>query len=175
MSQLAVGETGRSAQCSVSAQPSAERVLRRVEFWFPVLPVAKARPRVTWRRGGRHAYTPTATASAEKAIRTQAESMLGSNWRPLSGPLRLTVVVARAEPKTLPRDQRLTRVPTQRPDLDNYQKLITDALSPCKSHSWGVWHDDAQIVEVSGRKEYAGNCGVGWKVIAEEVENHGLL
>jgi len=40
-------------------------------------------------------------------------------------------------------------MPTQRPGLDNYAKLVIDALSPSKPGYFGVWLDDSQVVDMT--------------------------
>lgn len=104
-------------------------------------PHAKERAR-TVIKGGRHmTFTPKATRDAEAA--------LGAQWAadPLEGPLavslalwddRVEVAVSQCG---LPESAKL-----RRGDIDNYTKLIFDALN-------GVaWVDDRQIAAISARK-----------------------
>ncbi len=151
-----------------TAVSTLERV-RSVSLWLPFEPAPKGRPQVTWRRGRIHAYTPTPTLQKEREISSVAQEILGPEWKPFPGPVRLLVDVLRPVTKVLPVAQRTTGLPSQRPDLDNYLKLIIDALSPNKTDSWGMWRDDAQIVEILARKSYAFDGCPGWFVVVEEL------
>lgn len=97
-------------------------------------PRAKGRPRTGFKNGVTRSYTPRETVQAEKALREQ--------WQhdPMEGPLGVelsmtdTMVGIRVYPVHQP-----TAVKLLRGDIDNYAKLILDALN-------GVaWIDDRQI------------------------------
>jgi Holliday junction resolvase RusA-like endonuclease len=60
-------------------------------------------------------------------------------------------------PKSAKRDR-----PTTRPDIDNYAKLVLDALNGF------VWADDSQVVKIEAVKRYAKES-VGTSVRVEEV------
>jgi Holliday junction resolvase RusA-like endonuclease len=104
---------------------------------FDVEPTVKARPRVT--RSG-HTYTPAKTKVAENAISLLAKS---AHKKPLEGPLKLKAIFYIQRPKKLK-----TTYPRGSGDLDNYLKLVSDALN-------GIfWVDDAQLVEIHVKKMY---------------------
>ena len=135
-------------------------------------PVAKARPRVTMHRGRPHAYTPPVVVAAELAIRKAVAEQLGEGWLPIDGAIRLRITVYRKVPDSVPKAAYASALPTQRPDLDNYFKLVSDALTVGKS-GWGVWNDDAQIVEFNVKKRYAIDRPPGWHVVVERASAAG--
>jgi Holliday junction resolvase RusA-like endonuclease len=107
--------------------------------WALVLdidPVVKGRPRMT--RWGR-AYTPAKTAQAEKEIKDIVKDI----WKlePLAGSLRVKIRFICSRPKKPAKDY-------PRGDVDNYTKLVCDALNEI------VWFDDSQIVDIRASKEY---------------------
>jgi Holliday junction resolvase RusA-like endonuclease len=137
-----------------------------LELEIPEIPVAQARPRVTRRGGYFHAYTPTETVRAQTRVREWARKALGTSWRPVTGPVRLSVTVYRPAPTAVPKGRLAVALPTQRPDLDNYLKLVVDALT-LNSDGFGVWVDDSQIVEVVASKRYAVGRAPGWQILVE--------
>ena len=100
-------------------------------------PRAKGRPRTTFVNGAYRTYTDHGTRTAEKALRDQ---WVGS---PVDGPIVVgfimsdTNVEVRIAPMPEPTSKKL-----RRGDIDNYAKLIMDALN---GRAWG---DDRQIVEL---------------------------
>lgn len=90
------------------------------------------------------AYTPTATAKAEKAIREAIASQDLVPFEPLE-PLKLTVTFYRCKSKWLKTRETM---PVRKPDLDNFLKLLMDALN-------GVaFADDAQITTFLVKKRW---------------------
>ena len=120
-------------------------------IWIPGVPVAKGRPRVLHTRsGGTYAYSPRKTAEAEDNLRQHFMVALGG-WKAQPGmPLALKMTFCfGAEPGTLVEIAEVGGKPelwrTQRPDLDNLEKLVMDALAP--------WlKDDAQVVILEATK-----------------------
>ena len=104
-------------------------------------PRAKQRPRTMYVKGQYRTYTPHETRAAEKALR---EQWVGD---PIEGPMAVTFglwddhieVITGQCPE--PESNKLNRG-----DLDNYVKLIMDALNG------KAWLDDRQIVAMSARK-----------------------
>ena len=104
-------------------------------------PVPKGRPRFT--RTG-HAFTDKKTRDAEKYIRDLALAEWGKT--PFSGPVILNIFFTFSKPKSNKKPNH-----TQRPDLDNCIKLVSDAIN-------GVgFSDDCQIVGLSGVKAWGEN------------------
>lgn len=91
----------------------------------------------------------------------------GDGFKPLTGPLRLTMIAYLPMPRNIPKKRRMTALPAKRPDLDNYVKQVEDALQGY------AFVDDAQIVSIEARKRYAGQATVQipcWEVILDEIE-----
>lgn len=108
-----------------------------IKFELPLVPVAKARPRI----GKWGAYTPAKTARFERAVRNVASRFAPS--RPFSGAVSLTVTFVMKAPQRRVRDE-----PTSRPDIDNLVKSVADALNGM------FWLDDAQITVLQAVKIY---------------------
>ena len=107
---------------------------------IPGEPVPKARPRVT--KTG-HAYTPAKTRAAEHEI-----ALAWQREYPgirLTGPLYVEMVFNMKPPQ----GKHPAHV-MKRPDIDNLQKTVLDALN-------GVaYEDDKQVFKVSAIKRWAG-------------------
>jgi Holliday junction resolvase RusA-like endonuclease len=120
-----------------------------IEFTVPTAPVAKARARST--RSGLH-YTPKKTVDFESMVAWHArEAMAG---KPLyEGALCVSLYYGIPIPKTLePRIKRGELIfPTKRPDMDNYEKSVLDAMNGV------VYKDDSQIVATFHKKRYSRN------------------
>lgn len=108
------------------------------EFNFPIEPTAKGRPRFA----GGHAFTPAKTRMAEEGLK---EGLLaeGAECYPRDTALKVDLVFG------VPRPKRKVILPTTRPDLDQYVKLVLDAGNEV------LWADDAQIVSITAIKVYA--------------------
>jgi Holliday junction resolvase RusA-like endonuclease len=141
-----------------------------LDTFIPVTPVGKARPRVARHGTFVHAYTPPVTAVAEQSIRRFVREHLGDDWQPVELPIRLSVTVFRPLPHYRVAQARAGARPAQRPDLDNYVKLVVDALTARPPGRWGVWRDDAQIVELVASKRYAVGGTPGWQVLVELLQ-----
>jgi Holliday junction resolvase RusA-like endonuclease len=120
-----------------------------IAFLVSIIPTAKGRPRFS-RKTGR-VYTPAETEAAERSFRSLAVAHRPAE--PLEGPLFVQLVFGVPIPKKSRwwHEAALARCvwPTPRPDLDNYEKLVLDALN-------GIfWLDDSQIVKVEKMKAYA--------------------
>lgn len=114
-----------------------------VTFTIPGKPFAKQRARAT--RMGRM-YTPAQTVSFE---RTVGQIGLEHIARPFDGPVRLTIVATFAPPASWSKKKTaefLHRPHTQRPDIDNCVKAISDGLNRI------AWADDGQVAEIVARK-----------------------
>ncbi len=118
----------------------------RIETTILIEPTAKARARHTVAGGHVRSYTPAKTANAEQQILYHLRQQLASGSQFDKGvALRLTVTFFRARPKAAPK--RVT-MPVSRPDLDNYLKLILDAISGY------ACVDDAQVTTIVARKRF---------------------
>jgi Holliday junction resolvase RusA-like endonuclease len=138
-----------------------------VKFKVPGTPVGKGRPRVST-RGGKFArmYTPEKTASYENLVALAAqEAMVGRNL--IDGPVDVELVILLPVPASWPKKKQAAALqgqvyPTKKPDIDNVEKAIFDAINGV------VWHDDVQVCDVSKRKRYAEVPGV--HVVVKPIE-----
>lgn len=114
-----------------------------LDVTIPWTPKAKARPRVT--RSG-VAYTEPETRKAEEAFRKEFLEAVGDDFALISGPIEVHWTFSNGHVhmqvwSTPDYTQRKLRG-----DLDNYLKLISDALN-------GVaYEDDKQIVSIKAAK-----------------------
>lgn len=126
-----------------------------ISFTVPCVPIAQPRQRhrVVVANGKAFAsnYTPEKDpVNAFKAsVRMAARAVY--TGPPLSGAVLLQVIFIMPRPgrlrwkkRPMPRCRH-----TKKPDLDNLEKSLKDALSRI------VWHDDSQVAQVSKAKYYA--------------------
>lgn len=126
-----------------------------MEFRIIGEPVAKGRPKMT-RQG--HAYTPAKTRTAETNVRAQVVAQLPSGFIPLKGAIHIQAIFYRQRPKSDPK-----RIfPTTRCDIDNYMKLLMDAINTV------VFEDDSQVVDIEMKKRF-GVPGI-WLSVEELYE-----
>lgn len=105
--------------------------------------VGSARPRVT-----KHGtYIPARTRKYRKAIQDAFIASCGGRVSPIpkGTPVKLSIIVQRALPKSRPRKID-SESDTFKPDVDNIAKNVMDALNGL------AWDDDSQVVEQSIRK-----------------------
>jgi Holliday junction resolvase RusA-like endonuclease len=129
-----------------------------------VEPVAKGRPRVSVVNGNARAYTPKKTANAETAIAYDIRHQMPNvpDIFFTSTPIKLTAIFYRPRPKHLPK--RVT-MPVTKPDLDNYVKLLEDALNGY------AFRDDSQITTMTVTKRFAAQGEVPRIELTLEVDN----
>jgi Holliday junction resolvase RusA-like endonuclease len=125
-------------------------VSRLVTFTIPGRPRGKERPRAA--PGQSRPYTPARTVAAEREILTLFKQAR-RDPRPLTGPVLLTIEAVFPIPAKWPkalRDFALTGrlYCTSKPDRDNIEKLVADALNGI------AWCDDAQVVDGPVLKRY---------------------
>ena len=149
-------------------QMGADGEARSISFSVPGEPAGKGRPRFT--RTG-HPYTPGKTESYESLVRL-AYGECGMVF-PKGVPVRVRITACFSIPKSAPKKKRAMMiagdiVPTKKPDFDNIQKIICDALN-------GVaYHDDSQIVKADIEKVYSAMPHVEVNVAAwTKEENDG--
>lgn len=135
-----------------------------VSFFITGKPVGKGRPRF----GNGRTYTPKATADYEKLVR---QCYLDAGGRKLSGYVAFEFRALYPIPKSKDRryvtkkDRELMRagriLPDAKPDGDNIEKIILDALTGI------AFDDDKQVVRCFGwSKMYSDQAGV-WVRIGE--------
>ena len=145
-------------------------------FFVPGVPVAQGSSRaflVPGRDGDRPRAVVTAANRAE--LRSWrylvASAAAGLFLRPLDGPVELVLEFHLPIPKTRHRTLRTERQiaewarPVRKPDLDKLVRAALDALT-------GVaFRDDAQVVALDARKEYADTPGL--RVFVERAQRCG--
>lgn len=109
-----------------------------LEFIIHMTPVPKGRPRFA----NGIVYTPQETVLFESAFR--AFSRKYKPYEPLIGPLDIDLEFHFVKPKSSKRIHH-----TVRPDIDNLQKAVTDAMNNL------FYKDDAQIIRVRATKFYS--------------------
>ena len=118
-----------------------------ISFKVEGSPVSKGRPRFARKGKFISTYIDKSTKDAETNFRAQAA--VYKPQTPISGAIKLTLIFASIKPKSKPKKVKhwITR-----PDLDNYIKLVEDAMNKI------FWIDDSQIVEIQATKIYSDNC-----------------
>lgn len=135
-----------------------EKQRMTLEVVVPGHPVGKGRARSFVRKNGPKAgsighITPQKTRSYEATVRLFAAAQMQGR-APIGGPVRLTIRIVVAVPGGWPSWKKEAALagrirPTVKPDADNVEKAIKDALN-------GVaWVDDCQVVETDKVKIYA--------------------
>ena len=130
----------------------------KVEFAVPGAPVPKGRPRFvatvgTDGKASGRAYTPSLTRTYEESVRAAARAAMG-RLNATSDAVMLSMVAFIPIPASWSRPKKARAMaglllPVGRPDLDNYEKAITDALN-------GIcYEDDSQICDVVKSKRYS--------------------
>ena len=117
-----------------------------------VVPVAKGRPRL----GNGRAFTPAKTRLAEAEIRKQIEAQPHPTYEGPVGVILKFYLPRPKKPKHL--------LPIVRPDLDNYAKLVLDAVNGI------LWEDDSQVVGLKCAKLYV----TGTDKPCTEIEIHSF-
>ena len=128
--------------------------------------VPQGRPRLTTVNGYARAYTPTQTRKYQRHVQNCVLEQ-GKPKELLKGVLRVDTVEYRAIPKSMNKTRRMKAIkgeirPGKRPDIDNIEKAIWDALTGL------VWKDDAQVVDGTRVKYYSNTPRV--EVTVEELE-----
>ena len=135
--------------------------MKSIESIIYVEPTPKGRARS--RIAGKHVitYTPATTRKAEEMIQVMIrEEAMKQGQFDADMPLKLSAIFYVQRPKSA--SKRVT-MPTKRPDLDNYGKLLSDALNKY------LWPDDSQIVTLHLQKRFGNPPRIELKV-SEVIE-----
>ena len=150
-----------------------------VHFIIPGTPAAKARPRAAARIVGQGAaaraittvYSDRDMVAAEREI-ARLYRIAAKGHRTLSGPVRLDLMAVFETPESW---RRALKQAAQtgaiyhigRPDLDNIEKLVLDALNRL------AWADDGQVAMVTKTKRYGSPARVEvWVRPLDQDEAH---
>jgi Holliday junction resolvase RusA-like endonuclease len=118
-------------------------------------PVAQGRPKF-FRRGSHvGCYDPKKSKTYKETVQAQ---LIGKRPITFDLPISVSFTFMIERPKTVKR-----ALPTCKPDLSNFIKLIEDAANGI------LWADDSLIVNLSARKEYADIGRGGVKIEIKEV------
>lgn len=114
-----------------------------VEFIVPAIPVPQPRPRATIRGNHAAVYHPKNTPVEDFKATCRLAASEAYSGPPLDGPLRLDVEFVFPRPKAMFwKTKPMPRVwHTKKPDRDNVDKSLMDALSGL------LWHDDSQVCD----------------------------
>lgn len=134
-----------------------ELKLRPVTFEVRATPKASPRPRariVTTKAGKQ--FVQVYAGKTDKEWKAMISAAARAAWSPrilLEGvPIRLHMYFTFLRPKSDPkREHHIVK-----PDLDNLQKSVKDAITDTKA----IWHDDKQVTEVWATKRYGTWAGV---------------
>ncbi len=122
-----------------------------IQLVFYLEPCPKAAPRTTFGDGSVQTFNPDRTTTAMAFIKATAISWAnehGVTSFPIYEerlPLLMSATFVKSRPKSLPK--RIT-LPAVMPDLDNYCKLLLDALKGV------IFFDDGQVVGMMLEKEF---------------------
>ncbi|GGX30449.1 Holliday junction DNA helicase [Pigmentiphaga litoralis] len=132
--------------------------MAEIAFMVPGVPVGKGRPRASKTKAGVRMYTPAKTVSYEAVVaHAGRQAMAGRD--PEQGALAvvLSIVVPIPASWSGAKQERAAFgliMPTTKPDIDNIEKAIFDALN-------GIcWRDDVQVTDVMKIKRYGRQPGV---------------
>ncbi len=136
-------------------------VVWRLEFWVPGLPQPQG-SKTAFVVNGR-AVVVDKNPKLLKPWREAVAAAAAESWRgrePLEGPLRVDVEFRLERGATVKRE-----LPSVRPDLDKLERALLDGIGQAQK-DWGVsiWRDDAQVVQLHGRKVYADRAGAWVRV-----------
>ena len=119
-----------------------------MRIFVPIKPMPAPRPRVT--RNGTH--NPTDYTIYKRAVGMIARRRFR---RPEEGPVAMHIDFLFEVPKSWSKKRKAAaKWHTSRPDIDNLQKGIKDALNGI------AYKDDSQVCQVTARKQYADRSGI---------------
>jgi Holliday junction resolvase RusA-like endonuclease len=116
-----------------------------IQFTVLMPPGAKARARTVVHNGKVRTFTPSKTVDAESMIRLAYFNESKDRINKPNG-VQLSCAFTITKPKSAPKKREI--LPITRPDIDNYIKLVLDALNGY------AWEDDSQIIILSAVKRY---------------------
>jgi Holliday junction resolvase RusA-like endonuclease len=86
-----------------------------------------------------------------EAVRSTVVDVLGPDWQPFPGPVRVVLLFALPKPASAPKRRRTWPMGARSGDIDKLARAVLDACTDA-----AVWRDDAQVVELRVIKDYPG-------------------
>lgn len=136
-----------------------------IVFSVDEIPQGKGRPR--FRRVGNFVstYTDSKTRDYESKIADRARKAMGET-PPLLSPVSVSMYFRLPVPTSTPQKRVASLLgglvrPTKKPDLDNLDKAVLDALNGI------VYKDDSQVVTIHSKKVYSTHAGVDICIMEE--------
>lgn len=128
-------------------------------------PKGKGRPRFSKVGGFVKTYTDQKTRDYESLISQAARTAMGET-PPMEGPISVSMYFRLPIPKSTPKKRVASLLgglvrPTKKPDLDNMNKAILDAMNGI------VYKDDSQVVTIHSKKVYSTHAGVDICIMEE--------
>lgn len=128
-------------------------------------PKGKGRPRFSKVGGFVKTYTDQKTRDYESLISKAARTAMGET-PPMEGAVSVSLYFRLPMPRATPKKRMVSLLdgsvrPTKRPDLDNLDKSVLDAMNGI------VYADDSQVVTIHSKKVYSTNPGVDICVMEE--------
>ena len=125
-----------------------------IKIVIPLQPVAQSRPRFARRGKFVTTYDPPKSKAYKKLVRQEVLKQYHDEPIAKGNPLILQVTFYRSIQKSLSKAEHERRLrgdilPFVKPDIDNYFKAVTDALTGV------IWADDNQITDVKMSKRYS--------------------
>ena len=130
-----------------------------LSFVVPGQPVPKPRPRFARTPTGVRTFSPPKISAYESKVGILAGRLNATGYlAPKGTPVRVDIVAVFKRPQRLQRraDPDGLIAMTARPDIDNIQKAILDALTRAPGN---IWVDDDQVQVVRAEKFYAEKGG----------------
>ena len=141
----------------------------RYKVTIPVKPTPKGRARVG--KNGGTPWTPKQTIVAENWVRLKVNEAVGAPR--VEGPVAVRAEFIVPVPRSWSRAKRTDALqgrlhPVGRPDLDNYCKLVCDALNGI------AWLDDSAVVTMDLVKRYGSEPGtvLEWWTLPDDGLTH---
>lgn len=135
-----------------------ENPVKKLNFSIDILPEAYARPRFSKKlamspNSKTAFYNPK--SSYKRKIIKEVQAKLPNDFEIIAGEIKLKIVANIVMPQTISKSktkQELSKLgiinPLTRPDVDNYGKIILDALNKI------IYLDDSQVYELTCIKKY---------------------
>lgn len=136
-------------------------------------PVPQSRPRFSTRSGYVRAYDSRPSRDYKLDIYSKAcEAFIKGNCVMLTSALEVEIVVGRSIPQSFSKKDRRKAAegllaPTQKPDLDNYIKVVLDGIG-LKDMPPVIFKNDSQVVSIIAKKIYSDNPKL--EVVVREVK-----